>query len=80
MGTDETAVDQIDGIAAVIRRYSNRVDADTLAAVIARRLDEGGQRCAGCAEIVAGIIRRVNPDHTMGAERLAEAIYNDLNA
>lgn len=76
--------DPINDLAAVIRQYPNDVDANTLGAAIALQIDQrvggtGGCDCEGCADVVAGIIRRVNPDRTMGAARLAEAIWNDLN-
>lgn len=74
----------INDLAAVIRQHPNDVDADTLGAAIALHLDTDavgnvGCVCDGCADIAAGIIRRVNPDNTMGAGALAEAIWNDLN-
>lgn len=74
----------VDGIAAVIRQHRNGTDPDILGAAIALHFDTDaagnvGCNCGGCADIVAGIIRRVNPNRTMGAGALAEAIWNDLN-
>ena len=80
MDTDNLDVDRINGIAAVIRRYHNRVDTRILATAIAIHLTPGEPDCAGCVDVIASIIDRVNQNRTMGAGRLAEAIYNDLNA
>lgn len=67
----------IDDLAQVIRRYPNRVDTKTLADSIAAHLDDG-KPCGGCGDVVAAIIDRINPDRTMGAGALAEAIYIGL--
>lgn len=69
----------IDKLANVIRRYPNDVDTRTLATAIAIHLTPGEPDCTGCRQIVADIIDRVNPDRTMGAGAMAEAIWNDLN-
>lgn len=80
MDTDNLDVDRINGIAAVIRRYNNRVDTNTLATAIATHLTPGEPDCGGCRDVIAAVIDRVNPDRTMGAGALAEAIWNDLVA
>lgn len=79
MDTDNLDVDRINGIAAVIRRYHNRVDTNTLATAIANHMTPE-PHCGGCRDVIANTIERVNPDRTMGAGRLAEAIWNDLVA
>ncbi|MFD6565446.1 hypothetical protein [Micromonospora profundi] len=68
----------VHGIAAVIRRYRNGTDPAILGAAIAAHLNDDNCGCPGCADVVADIIRKVNPDNTMGAGNLAEAIYTDL--
>ena len=70
----------IDDLAAVIRRHPNTVDTNVLATAIAIHLTPGEPECAGCTEVVAETIDSVNPERTMGAGRLAEAIWNDLVA
>ncbi|WP_328344698.1 hypothetical protein [Micromonospora sp. NBC_00421] len=74
-GPDRAA---IHSIAAVIRRHSNDTDPNILGAAIAAHLNDDNCGCPGCGGVVADIIRRVNPNHTMGARNLAEAIYLDL--
>lgn len=69
----------IDGIAAVIRRHPNDVDTRILATAVAIHLIPGEAECDGCRDVVANTIERVNPDRTMGAGALAEAILDDLN-
>ncbi|MEU8158089.1 hypothetical protein AB0B94_30920 [Micromonospora sp. NPDC048986] len=68
----------IDRIAAVIRRYPNNTAPHDLGVAIATLLDPDDPTCVGCGEVVADIIRKVNPNNTMGAGALAEAIWNDL--
>jgi hypothetical protein len=80
MPTEDLDVDRINGIAAVIRRYPNNEGTRLLATAIAIYLTPGEPDCPGCTEIVANTIDRVNPDRTMGAGALAEAIWNDLVA
>jgi hypothetical protein len=70
---------EINEIAAVIRRYPNSTETAVLGTAIAIHLTPGEPDCGGCAEIVADIIERVDPDRLMGAGALAEAIWNDLN-
>lgn len=65
-------IDAINRIAAIIRQYPNRTDPAVLAAAIAGQLGDPGR-----AEPIANVIRRVNPDHTVGAGALAEHIYTD---
>jgi hypothetical protein len=79
MGTDNLDADRISGIAAVIRRYPNNEGTHILATAIAIHLTPGKPDCGGCRDVIAEIIDRVNPDRTMGAGRLAEAIWEDLN-
>jgi hypothetical protein len=67
-----------DRIADAIVGFGNGTSPDVLARAIARHLD--GDGCADCVEIVAGIIRRVDPDQTMGAHTLAEAVWGDLTS
>jgi hypothetical protein len=68
----------VDDLAAVIRRHPNTVDTRILATAVAIHLTPGEPDCGGCVDAVAEIIDRVNPDRTMGAGRLAEAILDDL--
>lgn len=70
-------VHPIDALAAVIRQHPNDVPTGPLATAI--HLTPGEPDCRGCNEAVADIIERVNPDRTMGAGALAEAIWYDLN-
>jgi hypothetical protein len=68
----------INDLAAVIRRYPNTEGTRLLATAIAIHLTPGEPDCGGCVDAVAEIIDRVNPDRTMGAGALAEAILDDL--
>lgn len=68
----------VNDISHVIRRYPNDAPAADIAAGIERLY--GCDGCAECVTIVEAIIQRVNPDRTMGAGALAEAIHNDLGA
>lgn len=65
-------------ISHVIRRFPNRTDPDVLGAAIAEHLNDG-EACKGCAGIIAGIIRRANPDFEVGAGALAGHIWHELD-
>lgn len=75
-GPDRAA---IHGIAAVIRRHPNDTDPAVLGAAIASHINGDNCGCPGCADVVADILRKVNPDRAMDAGNLAEAIWLDLN-
>jgi hypothetical protein len=68
----------VDDLAAVIRRHPNNVDTRILATAAAIHLTPGEPDCGPLADAVGEIIDRVNPDRTMDAGRLAEAILDDL--
>lgn len=68
----------INDLAAVIRRYPNDINTRILASAVAIHLTPSEPDSAELTDAVAEIIDRVNPDRTMGAGRLAEAILDDL--
>lgn len=68
----------INDLAAVIRSHPNNVDTRILATAVAIHLTPGQAGDPDIVNTIAEVIDRVNPDRTMGAGRLAEAILDDL--
>jgi hypothetical protein len=67
----------VNDIAAVVRNHPHNADPLVLALAI-EPLFEGHDGCGVCVDLIAATVRRVDPNRTMGAGTLAEAIHADL--